>query len=691
MRNGSQPIELGVDIGGTFTDFVLRRGDQVWTHKVRTTPSDPSVAVATGAEALLETGGVAPGEVQRFVHGTTLVANAILERRGVPTAFLTTEGFRDVLAIGRERRFDVYDLSIDRPVPIVPRERCFEVRERVAADGEVLVGLDEPQVRDLARSLAADGIESVAVSLLHAFRHAAHERHVRDIFAEVAPGVSVSISSDVAPEIGEYERASTVVLDAYVKPVVARYLARLRERLTDLGCDVRILLMQSNGGFVDQDDAAAIPIKLVESGPAAGCVFAGALADSLEPLRTVAFDMGGTTAKTCYLEGDEPTRTRVFEVARSHRFKRNSGLPVQIPAVDMVEIGAGGGSIAAVNDLGLLDVGPESASADPGPACYGFGGERPTVTDAALILGYLDSEYFLGGALTLDVDAAHAAMETVAGPLGMTTVQAAWAVHDVVTEKMAYYTRMHAMEKAIDLAACAIAAFGGAGPLHAYRVARQLGVSRIVVAPRAGVASALGLLMAPPSVDVVRGYVTGLGDLDADEVGGMLAELERQCLRQVADASNGAQATVSRVVDVRYVGQGEALEVAVPDGPVDPSTAKEVRRRFEDRYEQQYGRRLPAHPAETLNWRVVASGERTRLRATTAAAPVGDWSPTTRRMIDPETGEETTGFVCRRDELAGRGVLPGPGLVVDAECTTVLGSAGVVEVHLDGMIGIELG
>jgi N-methylhydantoinase A len=695
-HNNDAAIELGVDIGGTFTDLVMRAGGRLRSHKVPTTPRDPSAAVAIGVSELLERHSVAPADVSRFVHGTTLVANAILERHGAKTALVTTEGFRDVLEIGRERRFDVYDLSIMRPEPIVERALRFEVSERIAANGAVIEPLAEDELVLLAARLRGLGIESVAVAFLHAFRNTDHERRAREILVAEVPGVHVSLSSDVGAEIGEYERTSTVTLDAFVKPLVAQYLGRLRERLDGLSCRAPILLMQSNGGFIHADDAVRYPIRLLESGPAAGCVFASALSESVKPLRTVAFDMGGTTAKTCYMQPDgQPERGRAFEVARAHRFKRNSGLPVRIPAVDLVEIGAGGGSIARINDLGMLDVGPESAAADPGPACYGFGGRLPTVTDAALVLGYLDADHFLGGAIVLDHRAAEEAIETIARPLGLSITAAAWAIHDVVTKKMAYNAQMHAMEKAIALTDCALVAFGGAGPLHAYRMARELGVTTIIVPRYAGVASAMGLLMAPPAVDVTRGYMHALESLRPDDVEHVLSQLEDDALRQVRQASIGAEISVTRAVDVRYRGQGETLEIEL-GGVNGDHIVDGVRLRFEEHYSSLYGRRLAGHAIEVLNWHVIAAGrprsfseqdlDETLAYRDEAAAPSGG-----RSMIDPDTGLTAEAQAYDRSALADAGIVTGPALIVDAACTMIVGSRGKAEVAMsDGAVRIHL-
>jgi N-methylhydantoinase A len=685
-------VEIGVDIGGTFTDIVARleNGTAV-THKVLTSPHDPSLGVLQGVRQLLAITSLEPARVARVVHGTTLVANAILERRGAHTALLTTEGFRDVLEIGRERRFDVYDLSIQRPEPIVPRWLRFEVAERLAPNGEVILPLDVAALATVVEALGAEHVESLAVVFLHSFRNDAHELAAAEVISEALPELSLTLSAVVAPEIGEFERSSTAVLNAYVKPLVAGYVGRLRAGLDAMGVTGPLLLMQSNGGFIDHQVAAEYPIRLLESGPAAGVVYASRQADSAAPLGVMSFDMGGTTAKTCFIENGEPARTRDFEVARSHRFKRNSGLPVRIAAVDMVEIGAGGGSVVSVSPLGLLQVGPESQGADPGPACYGLGGIEPTVTDADLLLGYLDPDYFLGGEMRLDLAASETVFGAIALQVGMAVPQVAWGVHEVVTDNMAHQARMHAAEKALDLTRHTMVAFGGAGPLHAYRLARKLGISQILVPPYAGVASALGLLQAPAMFHEVQALMGSLKELDVATLNDIFIEMERVGRDRVSAAAGpGAAVGLARAVDLRYRGQGYELEVDVPPGILSDGLLEEVRTTFEGLYDATYGRRLPSVDVEALNWRVVASATRppVSIPMPTATDPLASYS---RSIFDPDREVFTDAAILQRDELRVGWCGDGPAVIQDRQCTLVVGSRGSIAIDTSGSVVVQLG
>ena len=506
---------LGVDIGGTFTDLVVvdEITGRLSVGKVLTTPKDPAHGVEQGIIALLTDAGVAAAAVRAVAHGTTLATNALIERKGARTALLTTAGFRDAIEIGREGRYDMYDLFIDPPAPLVPRHLRREVGERIGPDGAVIRPLDEAGARAVVRELVTEGIEAVAICLLHAYVNPAHERRLAAIVAEIAPDVSVSCSSDVVPEIREYERTSTTTANVYVVPLMARYLEDLERRLGESGIPGQLYVMHSAGGIVLPPLARRVPIRLVESGPAAGALAAARAASERDEPRLLSFDMGGTTAKACVIDGGAPLVGREFEVARADRFKKGSGLPIRVPVIEMIEIGAGGGSIARVDRLGLLKVGPDSAGADPGPACYNLGGRLPTVTDADLVLGYLDAGFFLGGRMPLDRDAARRAIEEhVARPLGLDVTAAAWGIHRVVNENMAAAARIHAIERGRDLRSYPLFAFGGAGPVHCWQVARVLRVPRILIPFAAGAMSAYGLLAAPLAFDFVR---TGRQRLDA--------------------------------------------------------------------------------------------------------------------------------------------------------------------------------
>src|SRR6266542_2574280 len=564
---------LGVDIGGTFTDLVVvdETTGAVRVGKVLTTSKDPAQGVEQGVQALLGDAGVAHDAVHAVVHGTTLATNALIERKGARMALLTTAGFRDTLEIRSEGRYDMYDLFIDPPAPLVPRHLRREVPERLLADGSVVRPLDESVARRVIAALVDEGVEALAICLLHAYVNPVHERRLAEIAREIAPALPVSCSSEVVPEIREYERTSTTTANVYVVPLMARYLADLEQRMAELGLPGQLYVMQSSGGIALPEEARRLPIRLVESGPAAGALAAALSARERGEPRLLSFDMGGTTAKACVIDDGVPLVARELEVARADRFKKGSGLPVRVPVIEMIEIGAGGGSIARVDRLGLLKVGPDSAGADPGPACYGLGGRLPTVTDADLILGYLDGDFFLGGRMRLDRDAAGRAIEEHVGrPLGLDLTRAAWGIHRVVNENMAAAARIHGIERGKDLRAYPLFAFGGAGPVHCWQVAKILKVPRILVPFGAGAMSAYGLLAAPLAFDFVRTAPQRLDAADWTQINGLFAEMEsegRRILRG-ADVPDG-DVRIRRTAEMRYAGQGHEVEVELPQGALD--------------------------------------------------------------------------------------------------------------------------
>ncbi|MGH2369499.1 MAG: hydantoinase/oxoprolinase family protein, partial [Chloroflexota bacterium] len=510
-------LRAGVDVGGTFTDLLLvdDATGAAWVGKTLTTPEDPSVGVRTGLAEALAAAGVSAEALGTVIHGTTLVTNALLERRGDRTALVTTKGFRDAVEIAREHRFDMYDLLLDLPPPIASRRLRFEVDERLLADGTEYRPVDPDEVRTLAERLRAAGVEAVAVCFLHSYVDPAHERQVGALLAEMLPGVRVALSCEVVGEIREYERTSTTLANVYVQRITERYLDRIQRELEDLGSPARLLVMLSSGGVATVETARRFPVRLIESGPAAGALAAAHAGRLCGRPNLLSFDMGGTTAKACLIEDGRPLVTTELEVDRVYRFKKGSGLPIKAPAIEMIEIGAGGGSIARVDPFGLVKVGPQSAGAQPGPACYGQGGDQPTVTDADLLLGYLDPAFFLGGRMRLDRAAAERAIaEQIGGPLGLSVVEAAWAIHQVVNEQMAAAARMHAVERGKDVRAFPLFAFGGAGPVHAHRVAAILGVREIICPFAAGVGSTVGFLVAPLAFDFVRSHYGLLDHLD---------------------------------------------------------------------------------------------------------------------------------------------------------------------------------
>jgi N-methylhydantoinase A len=670
---------LGVDIGGTFTDLVVidEESGAIRVGKVLTTAKDPAHGVEQGVQSLLDDARVDPGRVRAVAHGTTLATNALIERKGARTALLTTEGFRDALEIRHEGRYDMYDLLIDPPAPLVPRHLRREVPERLLPDGAVLRPLDDAAARRVIAELVEAGVEAVAICLLHAYLNPIHERRLAALVHEAAPQVAVSCSWEVVPEIREYERASTTTANVYVAPLMARYLEDLERRLHGLGIPGQLYVMQSSGGIALPPLARRLPIRLVESGPAAGALAAAQAARERGDSRLLSFDMGGTTAKACVIDGGAPLVAREFEVARADRFKKGSGLPIRVPVIEMIEIGAGGGSIARVDRMGLLKVGPDSAGADPGPACYNLGGRQPTVTDADLLLGYLDAEFFLGGRMRLDRAAAERAVsEHVARPLGLDPTAAAWGIHRVVNENMAAAARIHGIERGRDLRAYPLFAFGGAGPVHCWQVARILKVPRILLPFGAGAMSAWGLLAAPLAFDFVRTVRARLDAADWDTLTRLFVEMEdegRELLVRAGVATG--EARVSRIAEMRYVGQGHEVEAPMPAGRLSPASLPTITASFEDAYRALYHRLPRGVPIEALNWRVTVSGPPPRLafgggagaRATAAAVK------TSRRAWFAEAAGWIDTPVYDRYALRSGATFAGPAIVEERESTAVIG------------------
>jgi len=603
---------LGVDIGGTFTDLVVidEATGTARVGKVLTTTKDPAHGVEEGIHALLDEAGVRSDAVRAVVHGTTLATNALIERKGAKTALLTTEGFRDALEIRREGRYDMYDLFIDPPPPLVPRHLRREVPERLLADGSILKTLDEAAARRALAELAREGVEALAICLLHAYVNPTHERRLSEIAREVSPRLSVSCSSEVVPEIREYERASTTCANVYVAPLMARYLEDLERRLAALGIDGQLYIMQSSGGTALPPLARRLPVRLVESGPAAGALAAAQAARERHEPKLLSFDMGGTTAKACVIDDGVPLVGREFEVARADRFKKGSGLPIRVPVIELIEIGAGGGSIARVDRMGLLKVGPDSAGADPGPACYTLGGRHPTVTDADLLLGYLDAEFFLGGRMRLDREGAHRVVgEHVARRLGLDVTGAAWGIHRVVNENMAAAARIHGIERGRDLRQYPLFAFGGAGPVHCWQVAKILKVPRILIPFGAGAMSAYGLLAAPLAFDFVRTGRQRLDRADWPAINRLFAEMEEEGRALLARAGVApADIHISRIAEMRHAGQGHEVECAMPLGALSTESLPTITASFENAYRALYHRLPHGVPIEALNWRLTVSG-----------------------------------------------------------------------------------
>jgi N-methylhydantoinase A len=687
---GAQRARIGVDIGGTFTDLVWvdDATGAVQVGKLLTTPKDPSQAVEQGVAGILGDAGGHAADVRSLIHGTTLATNALIERKGARTALLTTAGFRDAVEIGREGRYDMYDLFIDHPAALVPRHLRLEVTERMMADGSVRMPLDEPGARAVIARLKDAGCEAIAICLLHAYRNPAHEEALAALCAELLPGVPVSCSSEVVPEIREYERTSTTCANVYVMPLMSRYLDDLERKLQDLGLPGRFYIMLSAGGVATPETAKRVPIRLVESGPAAGALAAARMAQELGEPRLLSFDMGGTTAKACVIDGGLPLLAREFEVARADRFKKGSGLPIRVPCIELIEIGAGGGSLARVDRMGLLKVGPESAGADPGPACYAQGGTTPTVTDADLLLGYLDPTFFLGGRMRLDVDAARRAVEEkIATPMALGLTDAAWGIHRVVNENMAGAARVHGIERGRDLRAYPLFAFGGAGPVHAWQVGRILKVPRVLVPFGAGAMSAYGLLAAPLAFDFVRTAPQRLDAADWAQINGLFGEMEAegQSILRGAEVPNG-DVRIRRTAEMHYTGQGHEVEVEVPSGPLDPGSLAAITANFEAAYRALYSRTPMGVPIEALNWRVVVSGpapdisvsgSRPGAQTPHAAAPLPKG---TRKAYFPEVSGYADTPVYDRYALTPGAAVFGPAIIEERESTTVAGPGARVSV-----------
>ena len=690
-------MRIGIDVGGTFTDFVLLDDatGRASTHKCLTTPGDPSDAIEQGLRALAVQVPDSIGKLVEVIHGTTLVINAIIERKGAKTGLIATRGFRDVLELGREIRYAAYDAFAQMPEPLVPRERRLEVNERLRADGSVLEALDEAQARVTVRELKALGVDSVAVCLLNSFENPAHELALKRILAEEFPAASVSISYEVLPRIREYERTSTTVTNAYVKPLTERYLLRLRERLAAMGVGGRLFIMLSSGGVTSAETAAEFPVRIIESGPTAAVIAGEYYSRLFKCPEMFCFDMGGTTAKSCLIQGGVANVVSTFEVGRVQRFQKGSGLTIQVPVVDLMEIGAGGGSIARASRLGTLQVGPESSGAEPGPICYGRGGTEPTVTDADLLLGYLDAEYFLGGTMKLDLEAARRGIEErVAKPLGVTTLEAIWGIHDLINETMAAAAKTHIAERGGNPQLVTVAAFGGAGPVHAFGLARKLGAPRLVVPPNAGVGSALGFFTAPRAFDLVRSHKVPFDSADLARLETLFRELEAEGERTLRKAGATEPVSFARSVEARFIGQGSETSLAVPSGDFARVDRAELRRKFDEVYAQLYGRTYPESPVEFVNFCVRASLP-VQLLALPKLAPQGSRKPAEAIKGErPAWSGLSRSFipfpVYDRYKLFAGAEFRGPAIVEERESTVVVGEHAAARVDEYGFLWIDL-
>ena len=610
MSNQLNEFRIGVDIGGTFTDIVAvnQKNAIQFNGKVLTTPKDPSEAVLNGVKNIIEKNKIDPRKC-RIIHGTTLVANALIERKGVKTALLTTQGFKDVLEIGREWRYDLFSLDLEMPAPIVPRQLRFEIEERINFKGEVIKNLDELGLIKIARKIAKSGVETLAIVFMHSFKNSSHEKLAKKIIEAHVPNINICLSSIVSPEIGEYERTSTAVANAYVQPIFKSYVSSLVKGLKKIGIINDLFLMLSDGGIVHEKTAIEFPIRLVQSGPAGGAQAATLFGKLLKQDNILCFDMGGTTAKACLIEQGKPNRTTMFEVARVFRFSKGSGLPLQVPVVDMIEIGAGGGSIARIDSMGLIQVGPDSSSSYPGPACYGLGGKLPTVTDSDLILGYIDAENFLGGDMKLIRENAERAIkEHIADPLGITIINAAWAIHEIVTENMSQAASIHALEKGRKIEKFSMIPIGGAGPVHACSLMSKMNINQMISPANAGVASALGMIASPNSFELVQTDMQLLEELNFSKMQNQFKIMHKSGIKSLLKTGTTLDdITIANSILMRYVGQGYEIEVPLSKGNLENKNIKNIQIEFEKVYKILFGR-TEKMPLEIISWRTIASG-----------------------------------------------------------------------------------
>ena len=676
MSYQDKPVRVGADIGGTFTDVVLELGQQQFTAKVLTSSSEPEQAVMDGLHKATRIAGIKLEHIDQLIHGTTLATNALIERRGANTAFVTSQGFRDVIEMRTEGRFEQYDLNLKLPPPLISREHRYVVDGRIASTGRELAPLDEAGLQTVAQRIRDGGYDSVAIGFIHAYVNAAHERRAREIIAAEIPDISISISSEVSPQVREFERFNTVCANAFIKPLMASYLARLVERFQDEGGQCPVFMMHSGGGLISVDSAIEFPVRLLESGPAGGAIYAADFAARYGLDKVLSYDMGGTTAKICLIEKRVPKTARTFEVARTWRFKKGSGMPVSIPVIEMVEIGAGGGSLGWVDEMNQIRVGPESAGSEPGPACYGRGGENPAVTDADLLLGRLDPERFAGGDIRLEADNSVVALQRVIGErLDMDTDTAAIGICEVVDENMANAARVHAVESGKELAEFTMVAFGGAAPLHASRLCEKLDIDRLLIPPGAGVGSAIGFLRAPFGFEAVRGAFLRLSDFDPEWTNQLIGELTDEAERFAR--AGAPKATLVREIKayMRYQGQGWEIMVALPERDFFAGDDVEIRACFEREYERLFGRALDDLDVEIMNWSVQV---RSQLDQVMPVDPLDQEtaraSDENRRIFDAREQRFVEATVYQRDALQAGDLIPGPAVIIERETSTIVTS-----------------
>ena len=679
---------VGVDIGGTFTDIALDLNGVIHSTKVLTDYELPERAILKGVTQVVEAAGVSLADIDQLIHGTTLATNALIERRGARTAFITTEGFRDTLEMRTENRFEQYDINISLPPPLIDREHRYTLKERMNVHGEVLIAPQQQDIDELVEQIAAQNYESVAIGFIHSYMNGAHEQMLRDALIERLPHVAVSISSEVSPQMREFERFNTVCANAYVKPIIKSYLDRLVVTLKQEGAHCPVFMIHSGGGIISVESAAEFPVRLVESGPAGGAIFAADIARKYSLDSVVSFDMGGTTAKICLIEQQVPKTAKTFEVARTYRFKKGSGMPISIPVVEMVEIGAGGGSIASIDSMRQIRVGPHSAASEPGPACYNRGGTEPTITDANLLLGRLDANNFAGGAMLLSEDKAAAEMSRVIGdPLSLPAKTAAYGVCEVVDENMANAGRVHAVESGKDISEYTMITFGGGGPLHAARLCEKMGVSRFIVPAGAGVGSAIGFLRAPFGYEAVRSSFVRLGQFDATQVNALIDEMKDEAMGFLRQGMPEGEPEVECTAFMRYVGQGWEIPVSITLKAFTEQDAPELKQAFEQAYTTFFGRPIEGPDVEIVSWSVRASSPLPpvqlieQVEATHQAEAVGQ-----RPVFDVAQGDFVNANIYQRENLKVGAQIDGPAMIAERETSTFITSLFSATVQPDGCL-----
>ena len=690
-KNKNLKIRLGVDIGGTFTDVVLEKGKEIFSSKVLTTAEFPEIAILEGILDVAKKANIETSSISQIIHGTTLATNALIERKGARTALITTKGFRDVIEMRTESRFEQYDLNLVMPLPLISRDNRYVINERMSANGDVLIAISETEVTELVKILKTKNYQSIAIGFIHSYSNNSHEKWLKKMLAKQLPNTMISISSEVSPQMREYERFNTVCANAYVKPMMKSYLIRLQNILIKQKIICSIFLMHSGGGIISLKDATEYPVRLIESGPAGGAVFAATIAKKHNIRNIVSFDMGGTTAKICLIKNQKPKTSRVFEVARSYRFKKGSGMPISIPVIDMVEIGAGGGSLSYVDDLQQIRVGPQSAGSRPGPACYGLGGTLPSVTDADLLLGKLSVEYFAGGSIKLNKKNAEKSLEVnIGSKLNTSNKIAAYGVSEVVDENMANAARVHAVENGEDLSDFTMIAFGGAAPLHANRICEKLGVDEFIIPEGAGVGSAIGFLNAPFSFEATKSFYSKISNFNPRLTKKVFNQLQKEALTFVSSCDPEEPIKLEFKVYMRYKGQGWEIPVYLREKETNELNGKELKKLFEREYKKIFGRVVDDIDIEMTVWSVNAF---TSSEKVPEIARIRGKNPlkilSKRSIFDPQLGKQVSAKVINRNELNKGDLIDGPAIITEDETTIVVMSNFKAVVQIDKSIRVS--